>query len=178
MKTFEVRESDVVAGIPVSTKPYPKVVLGQGGHKRATWIPIGRQDQASLIKDDDRILSAAVIITKEKQKPLIVLPRNKNDNRVLVLWRVKSGYRGSASINAPEGVKEIAQDSAWHSGQGNLGETAEILAILEPGQHLEAHISGRRVQENRARLSWDGETIAAVFYNSDASPFDDEGEEL
>ena len=93
---------------------------------------------------------------------LIVAPQ-KGDNRVLVLWRVSSGYRGSASISAGEDVTVIALDSSWHSGRGNLGETAEILVILKPGQELHASRSGRRVQETEAKLVYDGKKITVTF---------------
>ena len=100
---------------------------------------------------------------KPNGKHLIVAPRNGGDDRVLVLWRVGSGYRGSVSITAGEGVTVIASDTSWHSGRGNLGETAEMLAILKPGQVLRASRSGRHVQNTRARLAYDGKTITATF---------------
>jgi hypothetical protein len=80
-----------------------------------------------------------------------------------VLWRVSSGYRGGASISADEGVTVVAKDTSWHSGRGSLGSTAEILAILKPGQKLTASRSGWRVQETRARLTYDGTKISVVF---------------
>lgn len=173
MKTYDVNENEVKAGLPVDMQPYPKIVLGDGGNKRATWIAIGQRDQSQLIqangKNGQRIFEAAVVITAKGQ-PLLVAPRN-GDNRALVLWRVPSGYRGDARITAPEGVRIIASDQSWHSGRGNLGSTAEALVVLEPGQYLEASRSGRRVQENRARLTWTGSEIEVVFYNSEANPF-------
>lgn len=178
MKTFDVEAAVITPGLPVDPKPYPKVVLGAGGNKRATWVSIGRRDQADLIKETDEgaaIFDAAVLVTKKGQ-PLIVAPR-QGDDRALVLWRVPSGYRGSASIKAQDDVVVVASDSAWHSGRGNLGETAEILAVLRPGQYLEARRSGRRVQEDRARLVWNGEKVEVTFFASSADPFgDEEGE--
>ncbi|MFA5172843.1 MAG: hypothetical protein WC435_00365 [Candidatus Paceibacterota bacterium] len=204
-------------GISVSMdSPYPRIIMGQGGHKRATWIPIGKHDANKVIekkflpcphqgksdhsalpdtcsanhvcescgkeygewKLDDglyyryhpesgEILSSAVIknvgiIKTEKGMHLIVAPK-EDDNRALILWSVSSGYRGSASISANEGVKVIATDESWHSGRGNLGSTAEMLAILEPGQQLIASRSGRRVQGTRGILTYDGENVTVVF---------------
>jgi hypothetical protein len=113
------------------------------------------------------VLDAGIIALKDTEgKPngtyLIVAPRG-GDNRVLVLWRVQSGYRGSAKITAGEGVTVIASDSSWHSGRGSLGETAEMLAILNPGQELRASRSGRRVQDSKAKLVYDGRTISVTF---------------
>lgn len=230
MKAFEVNGSEVFIGIPVDVTPYPHITLGAGGHKRATWIALGKRDAdaitqprrlpcpnrgqsetlyAAEIPADKQarrcdkcgqmygdwiqqegwsgskyfsrkhpnagevdgpvcVFDVGVIQLKYKEtgepsgKFLIVAPRNK-DNRALVLWRVSSGYRGSASISAGEGVIIIASDSSWHSGRGSLGETAEVLAILKPGQELIARRSGRRVQETHARLTWDGKEVKVVF---------------
>lgn len=190
MKTYDVG-TEVREGIAVNLEPYPHIVLGEGGHKRATWIALGKRDAKSIIvrtpiledrwdsesgkyekKDTGRTLNqvkdVSVIALKDAEgkpngKYLIVSPHNGGDNRVLVLWRVSSGYRGGASISAGEGVTVIASDSSWHSGRGNLGETAEMLAILKPGQELRASRSGRRVQDSKAKLVYDGKTITVTF---------------
>ncbi|HFD40858.1 MAG TPA: hypothetical protein ENJ31_13530 [Anaerolineae bacterium] len=162
--------------------PYPHIVLGEGGHKRATWIPLGRRDEGRIIEENEegglpRILDVGILALRDKAtgapngRYLIVAPRpDRDDVRVLVLWSVASGYRGSASIEAGEGAKVIAYDHAWHSGRGSIGETAEMLAILSPGARLEAKISGRRIQEDRARLTWDGDDLHILFFPSDADP--------
>jgi hypothetical protein len=191
MKTYDINGTEVREGIAVALDPYPHVVLGEGGHKRATWIALGKRDAESIIvrtpvledrwnsesgkyerQDTGRTLSqikdVVIIALKDTEgkpngKYLIVAPRNGGDNRVLVLWRVSSGYRGGAGISAGEGVTVIASDSSWHSGRGNLGETAEMLAILKPGQELRASRSGRRVQNSKAKLVYDGKTITVTF---------------
>ena len=180
MKAYDVSGSEVSAGIEVSTERYSKLVLGDGGNKRATWIPLGSRDAKRITEDDGKVREVGVIALCDKEtnepngKHLIVAPRNGKDNRILVLWRVSSGYRGSAHIEAGEGVHVVGYDSAWHSGRGNLGETAEMLAILKPGQELNADISGRRVQENRARLTWDGETIEVIYGDDSIDVIEDE----
>lgn len=202
MKAFDVSGTEVSRGIPVSTEPYAKISFGEGGHKRATWIPLGNRDtDAIMVKTpittrkwngeayetvetgnfNVTVEDVGVIALKDKNtgepngRYLIVKPHNGSDNRVLVLWRVSSGYRGSAGITAGEGVTVLGSDQSWHSGRGSLGSTAEMLAILKPGQELRASRSGRRVQENRARLTWDGEKIEVVF--GDDSLFDVVGED-
>jgi hypothetical protein len=205
MRIFSVEGEIVGEGTTVVLEPYPHIVLGEGGHKRATWIPLGKNDWRKMIAFPPcpirgsammditcnlcgvapslgvhpnegnlrpvfeggnvgraSIKEASVIVLKSNGY-LIVAPRNGDDNRVLVLWRVSSGFRGSASITAGEGVMVIASDSSWHSGRGNLGETAEMLAILKPGQELRASRSGRRVQGTRAKLIYDGKTISTIF---------------
>lgn len=230
MKAFDVFGSEVVSGIPVASDPYPHIVLGSGGHKRATWIALGKRDANSIVRpqrlpcprrnEDESIYEAEVPAEKQavrtcdkcrqnygdwaqqeewsgskylirkhpnagevdgpscvfdvgviqlketegkpNSKYLIVSLRG-DDNRALVLWRVSSGYRGDASITAGEDVMIIASDSSWHSGRGSLGETAETLAILKPGQELIAQRSGRRVQDSYGRLSWDGKTLKITF---------------
>lgn len=223
MITFDVSKEKVGRGIAISLTPYPHVVLGFGGNKPATWIPLGKQDSARIVKTpvlpcprrgsnehsydksapevrtvcrecgvaydpwvkDDVITYRSVhpqsgevhgspmiedvelIALKDEKgdlngKFLIVAPRG-DDNRVLVLWRVPSGYRGDAKITPGEGVTVIATDSSWHSGQGNLGETAEMLAVLQPGQELYATRSGRRLQDTKAVLAYDGEKLSVVF---------------
>jgi len=174
MKTYTVSGEGIIEGIVVDMMPYPHITLGDGGHKRATWIAIGKRDADVIIVRSEKegesrveVKDAAVIALKDGEgkpngKYLIVAPRG-SDNRVLVLWRVPSGYRGSSGIKAGEGVKVIACDSSWHSGRGNLGSTAEMLAILEPGQELHASRSGRRVQETRAVLKYDGKKISVLF---------------
>jgi hypothetical protein len=229
MKAYDVNGSDVQSGIPVKSQPYPLIALGEGGNKRATWIPLGKRDVESIVKprmvacpnqgmqeyhygedepsaeqklcekcgkhyspwgagattssyqrrshpregmvkNIDVVEDVGVIALNDQAtgKPngkfLIVGPRN--GNRILVLWRVSSGYRGGSSISAGEGVRVIASDSAWHSGRGATGETAEMLAILESGQELHAQISGRRVQQTRARLRYDGEKITVQYGDS------------
>lgn len=220
MKVYEVIDDGVASGIHVARAPYPHVVLGEGGNKRATWVALGKGDAERIIRSNrmpcpkrrtqlyteevlvgDKlptckecgerytaskyaaysidhpdsgevegpacIFDVAVIQLKDGEgkpngKYLIVAPRGE-DNRILVLWRVESGYRGSASITAGEGVTVIARDTSWHSGRGSLGETAEMLAILRPGQELRASRSGRRVQETEARLGYDGKAISVTF---------------
>ena len=176
MKVYDVCETEVSGGVEVVLEPYPHIVLGEGGHKRATWIALGKRDTESIIvrtpilEDHtmNKISEVSVVALKDDDgklngKYLIVAPRNNNDDRVLVLWRVSSGYRGSASISAGEGVTVIARDSSWHSGRGNLGETAQMLAILKPGQGLRASRSGRRVQDTSAKLAYDGTNISVTF---------------
>lgn len=167
MKAFDVSETKVSDGIPVASQPYPHIVLGEGGNKRATWVALGKRDAGQIVREG-RIADVGVIALKDEGgKPngkfLIVASRNGKDDRALILWRVPSGYRGSAGITAGEGVTMIASDSSWHSGRGNMGETAEMLAVLKPGQELTAQISGRRVEQTRARLGWDGREITVEF---------------
>lgn len=168
MKAYDVNGSEVQEGIQVADNPYPHIVLGEGGHKRATWVPLGNRD-AGRIVEEGKIVDVDIIVLRDKEtneptgKYLIVKSRNVNDNRMLILWRVKSGYRGGSSIEPGDGVIVIASDNSWHSGRGNLGITAETLAVLKPGQELKASISGRRVQNTRAILKYDGESIAVTF---------------
>lgn len=169
-----------IGGIGVNDDPpYPRIILGEGGHKKATWIPLGKRDAESIIVripiekgDNPRtipvIQNVSIISLKDENgqpngKYLVVAPKNGSDDRVLVQWNVSSGYRGSARITGGEGVTIIATDVAWHSGRGNLGETAECLAILKPGQELIASVSGRRVQNPKGKLSYDGKVITVIF---------------
>ena len=189
MKCIEIQEAVEQNGIPVEREPYPHVVLGEGGHKRATWIPLGNRDADAMIKrvavsvevwknkedveEEERILDAGVIALRNKKtkeltgRYLLVKPHNpdnKPDTRVLVLWRVESGYRGTADIEAlDERVVVVGYDHAWASGRGALGETAEMLAIVLDGARLSARISGRRVQLTRAILQNDGGKISVVY---------------
>lgn len=176
MKTFTVVGCTVTPGIEVNSDPYWRIVLGLGGHKRSTWIPLGKKDAAEMVRKDVeqkdneiyKIFNVGVIALKDKEQQLtgnhlIVGEKNKNDDRVMVVWSVESGYRGSANIHGGQEVKIIAQDKAWHSGKGNLGETAECLAVLKPGQRLYGEISGRRVEEPRAILEYDGKEIKVTY---------------
>ncbi|UZE93126.1 MAG: hypothetical protein IB617_03145 [Candidatus Nealsonbacteria bacterium] len=165
MKCFKTIEDQICVGIPVDQNPYPHVTLGEGGHKRATWVSIGKRD-VDIISSQGKILRAGVIALRDKEtkeltgKFLIVAERPTADNRILLLWRIKSGYRGSAGINADRNVQVIAIDSSWHSGGGALGETAEILVVLNPGDELRAHRTGRRVEnKNYLLLRYDGKNI-------------------
>lgn len=191
MKVYDIHGTKVCEGIVVEEEPYPHIVLGKGGHKRATWIALGKRDAKDIIQRTPvmerrwnsekseykmvdtgrataRIKDVSIIALKDAEgkpngKYLIVAPRNGGDNRVLVLWRVSSGYRGEAIITAGEGVTVIASDSSWHSSRGSLGETAEMLAILKPGQELRASRSGCSVQNTKAKLVYDGYTISVTF---------------
>lgn len=190
MKAYDVTERDVRDGIEVILEPYPHIVLGQGGHKRATWVALGKRDVDTIVKNVpvterrldmkdmlykniqtgtiSKIIDVAVIELKDPEgnpngRYLIVAPRHDKDDRVLVLWRVESGYRGSASISPGEGVIVVAVDSAWKSGRGNLGETAEMLAILKPGQELCAKRTGRRIQNTSGRLVYAFNKISVTF---------------
>ena len=179
MKSFEVNGEEIREGIPVSSEPYPHIVLGDGGNKRATRVPLLKSDSEKIIRNY-LINNVSILKLKDAGGYLIIAPRDGSDNRILVLWRVASGFRGSASITHGEGVTIIAKDSAWHSGRGNLGETAEILAVLSPGQELRASRSGRRVENTRAKLVWDGKNINVAFgdKNMDAALADEVAGEL
>ena len=182
MKAFYVSRDYVSDGIPVSMSPYPRIVLGDGGHKQATWIALGRRDQENIIKRDDNdkevVFDVGILKVKDKEQFLIVAPRPGEDNRALVFWAVSSGYRGSSSIKTADDVLVVGYDHSWHSGRGNLGSTAEILAVLKPGQKLEASKSGRRVQQDRARLTWDGKEIKVEFFESGSDPDTEQEGEL
>lgn len=206
MKTYTTRETTVTKGIEVCPTPYPHITLGEGGHKRATWMALGKRDAEKLmiptqipcrhrgttgpevcldcgtpaekvaewppqvwihpskegfidgpLKVED--VGVLQLPERENQPPryLIVAPPFSESDRILVFWSLSSGYRGSASITPGEGALMIAKDSAYHSGQGNLGESAETLAVLSPDQYLEGRISGRRIQSPEWRLTYLGE---------------------
>lgn len=166
MKVHDVYNG-ITDGIKVVSEPYPHIVLGDGGNKRATWIALGKRDADAIIENDGTVKDVGVIALRDaNQQPtgkyLIVAPRG-HDNRVLVLWRVLSGYRGNAEIVAGEDVTVVAADKAWHSGRGNMGETAEMLVILSPGQGLTATRSGRRLEQTKAKLVYDGQEIVVTF---------------
>jgi len=193
MRTFTVSESVVTPGIEVNSLPYWKVVLGAGGHKRSTWIALGKRDVDEIIKEKENIMNSENIVMNTEgknifgikgkifQAGIIALKNNEgvptgnhlivkergNDDRVLIVWRVSSGFRGSVNIEGGQEVKIVAFDKAWHSGQGSLGETAECMAILKPGQRLYATITGRRVEEPRAILVYDGKEIKITFGKED-----------
>lgn len=237
MKTYTIdKDGPAHEGIVVDITPYPHITLGEGGHKRATWVPLGKRDADRIIvrpqkpcpnrgktrygvlvgdelpaceKCGERyvqsgnrpvrhpdsgtvetahaVLDVGVLALKDREsgKPtgrhLIVAPRPGKDNRALVLWRVPSGYRGSARISPGESVSLIARDSSWHSGRGSLGETDECLAILRPGESLYAEVSGRRVQGTRGILTWTGSDFTVTFGGTemaDAISDDAEGEHI
>lgn len=179
MKCYTVSGSSEVKNIKINAAPYPHIAIGDGGNKRATWIPLGKHDASTIVGEDDgyEVITNVGLIglrDKETNEPdgryLVVAPRNRDDERALVLWQVSSGYRGGAHIESPDGVRVVSYDHAWHSGRGSLGETAEMLAVLAPGDTLTAEITGRRVQENRARLTWTGSEFEVLFYPADADP--------
>lgn len=175
MKTFTVRGKEVTPGIDVYLAPYYHLVIGDGGHKKATWVALGKNDAKVITTINEEQITGVcydvgVLSLKDREtgkptgKYLIVAPHGDgSDNRILVCWSVASGYRGSANILADEKILVVARDKAWHSGQGNLGENAEIIAVLHPGQSLVAEISGRRVQETRARLLWNGKELTEEY---------------
>ena len=198
MKCYTVDGETIKNYIQVYNDPYPHVALGNGGNKRATWIPVGKRDFGIIEKIGDSkqvahvITDANVIIVGEKKTKLIVKDNAAANNNVMVLWKVESGYRGGAGIQTtltPQrnadgiipyvaegdretvpGVQLTAKDDAYHSGQGSLGLTAEALMILSPGASVEAGRSGRRVQTDRARLTWDGSELKVLYYSSGADP--------
>lgn len=241
MKSCTVSGTDVQKGIIVSSDPYPHITLGSGGHKRATWVALGKRDAETIVRpshlpcpnrrysryfdneylnpickecgaeyspqdypagergryemhpDSGEVLGPlsigdiGIVLLKDDQgkpngKYLVVAPRGNDDNRVLVLWKVASGYRGSAQIGIkkptfadamdaydktgdpiPDMPVIIASDLSWHLGRGSLGETAEFLAVLKPGQEIYAVRSGRRMQDTHGRLTYDGENINVTF---------------
>lgn len=186
MKTFTVLGYAVTPGIRVHSFPYWRVVLGEGGNKKSTWIALGKKDASEIIserervsRDDDKVMieegkvmSAGVITLKDKEgnltgNHLIVKEKGNHDDRILIKWCVESGFRGSANIEGGQEVKIIANDHSWHSGQGAMGETAECMAILKPGQRLYAKITGRRVEEPRAVLEYDGKEIKVTYGKED-----------
>lgn len=172
MKTFDIAGNTVVEGIAVVNAPYPHVLLGEGGNKRATWVAIGKRDIATIVHEG-KVTDVGVIALKNedgtpKGTHLIVAPHGSED-RVLVIWRVRSGYRGNANITAPatDGVTIIDSDKSWHSGQGNLGETAEVMAILKPGQKLLAVRSGRRLEQTHGMLVYDGNGEFEILFGTE-----------
>jgi len=178
MKCYTITKDQVSPGITIGEKPFPRIIIGDGGNKRATWIPLGKRDESRIVQVGDGISTVEdvgiIALRNDAGEPdgryLIVAPRNSHDERVLVLWRVRSGYRGDATISAPEGAVVVGHDSAYHSGRGSLGATDEMLTVLRPGDTLIAKISGRRVQCNRARLTWTGDDFEIVFFPSDSDP--------
>lgn len=191
MKAFTIKDTNATEGIQVDMTPYPRVVLGEGGNKRATWIPIGRRDQPRLLNENNIIMGADVART-QKGTMLLVAPRPADGrDRALVLWKITSGYRGGAEIHDnPRGEQDllhwqsnrakkpeecdgywvwrnrdtlVAQDVAYHSGRGALGETHEALAIMNPGDTLWGRRTGRHVQSPYLRLKYLGEGKFEIF---------------
>jgi len=95
MKVFDIYCTDIKYGIPVVLEPYPHIVLGEGPSG-----PLGSLLESATQKTigtSGKIMNVSVIALKDSEgkpngKYLIVAPRG-DENRILVVWRVSSGYR-------------------------------------------------------------------------------------
>lgn len=128
--------------------------MGMGGRKRATWIALGPFDAKKMIVGS-KIKNADVYSTA-KGTTLLILPK-RGSNRALILWRLRSGYRGRAKIIPDDDAACVAYDTSWHSGA--LGETAECLCILSPWQGMDAEICGEGGEATDIRLEWTGRIV-------------------
>lgn len=93
----------------------------------------------------------------------LAAPESNRDNRALVLWRVMSGNHGTAEITPDPGAVLVAKDEAWHSARSRNGLTAEVLAMLKPGQFLQAVRSGTDYPLPYGLVHWDGLHLSASF---------------
>lgn len=166
MKAFEIkglRAQEVYEGLSVEIEPFPHISMGGKPRGRFYWVPVSSRDADSIIGSG--VIKNADVIPQKKGGYMIVAPRKKDDTRVLVLWRFPSNNfgRGRAGIYPSSGVEVLERNFYSHTRRDREGETAEVLAILKPGQWLDAGRYGKWIdmpaKPNRSRLYYDGTTV-------------------
>lgn len=156
MRAYEVWNNFVSEGIPVqhSFQGYSMVMLGDG--YSAYGIPI-----SGAVIERGRVRDCGVLALEgtNPRSFRIVAPRNGDDNRVLVLWRVTPGCDAFPDIltNPAEGLKILAHNRT------SLCERAHmVLAILEPGAKVEAFPLGLKTPWRKATLCYDGQKVVVT----------------
>lgn len=178
MKTFTVDQTTVTEGIEVESHPFWRKCIGQGGAKKYSWIAIGSKDSDQIIEERNNlelngkticqtgvIKKADVIELKKKPGIFLIVKERTQENSILVFWSVSSGLRGKAYIKPEKNACIIISDKAWHSGKGILGETAQCIAILKPGQQLYGNRTGKHIPTKNMLLKYDGSKILILEIN-------------
>jgi hypothetical protein len=117
----------------------------------------------SLVKDDDLEFPVRDAQIQRTEKGTLVM--RPADCNTVYLVEIKSGYRGSASINEITGGEVVASGNRYHSGQGALGSTAWAI-VNSPTDWIKVtgRRTGRRVDENDVAfyLYPDGHRVEAI----------------
>lgn len=103
-----------------------------------------------------------IIKTKEKGT-ILVVPGSDNTNRCLLFVGCAGGFRGGVGL-IKEGttgtvLKECSASNACES-------SIEVIALLEVGQSITFHTSGRRTDEVY-QYTWDGTQVVKKHYSAE-----------
>lgn len=186
MRCFYVDGKIIDPFIPVENQHSPHITIHarRNDQEPNIWIPVaddaineiaafgdGRKEERMLYRIADvdivPVLKDQELVEKSW---LITVPRN-NDNRSLVLWRVKSGHLANAEIFADETVWVISPGIVRRKGGGKDDVIAEMLAVLSPGHKLYVRREGDSVRSKSGELVWDGEKISVSFEDEESSAY-------
>ncbi|MDP2638929.1 MAG: hypothetical protein Q8P06_02055 [Candidatus Azambacteria bacterium] len=99
-----------------------------------------------------------VIKTREKGT-IMVVPGDDDTKRCLLFVGCKGGFRGGVSVIKDTTTGAILKECS----AGNACESSrEVIVLLEPGQHIAFHETGRRHNDVR-EYAWDGEGLKMSY---------------
>jgi len=141
-------------------RPLPTVVEGARGRYlalhhgevgRGRWqvrIPLAVRDFPPPAEDGDPVpldvpVGLRVLPKKDKRgNPILLLTRGQEDGRVLVLWYLSPGFRGSARYEI-EGAKILAEGYEAQGLAGRAGGAPCPVVLVEGPCRLSWHRTGR-----------------------------------
>ena len=103
-----------------------------------------------------------VIKTKEKGT-ILVVPGSDDTNRCLIFVGCAGGFRGGVGLVSEDTTGSIIKEC---SAGNNCESSIEVIALLEVGQSVAFHTSGRRTNEVY-QYTWDGTQVVKKHYSAE-----------
>lgn len=179
MKAFSVEENRVEIGIKVQNYPFWRMLFGQSGTKNYSWIGVGFKDAEKIIEDKEivyqinkkiccatgLIKKADILELKDNPDNFLLVRERVKEAGVLVFWVVKSGAKGTVNITPKNGAKIIKCRLDWLGNRKTCGTIAHCLAIIKPGQALQADITGISFSSPPFRfIKYDGQQLMPSYF--------------
>jgi hypothetical protein len=101
---LSIHNQELRSGIKVYFGQYPKISIGKEDQE---WIPIGTKDSKNLIKDSRYVRYGSIISrkTSDKKKSKYLVVKERNDDTVIVKWKIPSLYRGNLGVPTVRNAK-------------------------------------------------------------------------
>ncbi|MFH0845978.1 MAG: hypothetical protein V1851_01085 [Patescibacteria group bacterium] len=158
------------------TADYGKTVLYTGSDKHTAEVAKAKYDAAKKAEKPESSWTPTadmktglptlpdgqfrVIKTKEKGT-ILVVPGNDDTNRCLLFVGCAGGFRGGVSL-VKDGTTGNVLKSC--SAGNNCESSIEVIALMEVGQSVAFHTSGRRTNEVYM-YTWDGEKMKEKHFS-------------
>jgi hypothetical protein len=125
----------------------------------SSWTPTAELKASYPILPEGKF---RVIKTKEKGT-ILVVPGSDDTNRCLLFVGCAGGFRGGVSVVHEGTTGSLLKEC---SAGNNLESSVEVIALLDIGQSVAFHTSGRRTNEVYV-YTWNGTSVEKKHYSAE-----------